>query len=193
MQETLLAAQARHRFFGRSSERTWLVAILRHKILDSRRRDARIGGPAPTPASAPAPRVFDDQGHWIEAPSAWKTPPEALDAGELWTAVDGCLGRIPGHLAEAFRLREIEGVGVESLRETLALERGEPQGPTSPRPTPAPRLPSTPIVWPGHRPGPVLESRRTMNWPTRLTRILTLECRSATELSSMEIDEPSNT
>ncbi len=39
VQETLLAAlQSRDRFAGRSSVRTWLFSILRHKIVDVYRR-----------------------------------------------------------------------------------------------------------------------------------------------------------
>src|SRR5215472_6844802 len=42
VQETFLAAlKARNRFSGRSSDRTWLVGILRHKIYDHLRRVCR--------------------------------------------------------------------------------------------------------------------------------------------------------
>ncbi len=42
VQETLLAAlQARERFSGGASVRTWLIGILKHKILDQFRREAR--------------------------------------------------------------------------------------------------------------------------------------------------------
>src|SRR5688572_6472894 len=42
VQETLLAAlQTASRFAGRSSVKTWLVGILKHKIIDTHRRQAR--------------------------------------------------------------------------------------------------------------------------------------------------------
>src|SRR6516164_10428229 len=42
VQETFLAAlKARDRFSGRSSDRTWLVGILRHKIYDHLRKVCR--------------------------------------------------------------------------------------------------------------------------------------------------------
>ncbi len=42
VEETFLAAlQARERFSGRSSLRTWLIGILKHKILDQFRRYLR--------------------------------------------------------------------------------------------------------------------------------------------------------
>src|SRR6185312_15303784 len=60
VQETFLEAlRARGSFAGRSSERTWLIGILRHKIVDQYRRSAReqaaagngqAGGPGDDPA-----------------------------------------------------------------------------------------------------------------------------------------------
>ena len=45
VQETLLAAlQAYHSFAGRGSERTWLVGILKHKVMDHFRRVCREDG-----------------------------------------------------------------------------------------------------------------------------------------------------
>lgn len=42
VQEALLAAlAARERFAGESSERTWLIAILKNKIIDHHRRAGR--------------------------------------------------------------------------------------------------------------------------------------------------------
>jgi RNA polymerase sigma-70 factor (ECF subfamily) len=42
VQETLVAAlQSRDRFQGGSSVRTWLIGILKHKVLDQFRRESR--------------------------------------------------------------------------------------------------------------------------------------------------------
>src|SRR5262249_46583786 len=66
VQETFLGAlRARDSFSGRSSVRTWLVAILRHKIADRLRalgREQRFGG-----GEAPegeGEREFDRHGRW---------------------------------------------------------------------------------------------------------------------------------
>src|SRR3954470_19215560 len=78
VQETLAAALAGESGFGgRSNLRTWLTGILKHKIVDSIRRDARE-----TTRSAPLgddgeddlDALFDSTGHWHEFPSAWADP-----------------------------------------------------------------------------------------------------------------------
>ena len=80
VQETLLAAfKARDRFSGRSTERTWLIGILRNKIVDHYRRRGRE-----VPASELAgdddimADLFDERGRWRHPPSAWEGQPDAL-------------------------------------------------------------------------------------------------------------------
>lgn len=123
VQDTFLAALgSRDRFQGRSSTRTWLLAILRRKIVDHYRRSRSVREatePDPT-----ARRFFRIDGHWLAAPSPWKTPPEILADEEFRAVIDDCLGRLPPSLAEAFVLREREGLEVEAVREVLALSAG---------------------------------------------------------------------
>lgn len=126
VQETLLAAlQARDRFQNRSSVRTWLCSILRHKILDHYRRDEprrRLGAmEQPTIDEGELGRFFTSDHFWKNAPSAWKTPEDALVDAEFWSVLDGCLGDLPRTLAQAFMLREIEQMEVETLCATLDL------------------------------------------------------------------------
>jgi RNA polymerase sigma-70 factor (ECF subfamily) len=133
VQETFLAAlQSLDRFQNRSSVRTWLLAILRHKIVDHYRRgeagraaagtdaDADAASPGdPTPA-----RFFTPGGLWARAPSPWKTPEEALIDDEFRAVLDGCVGGLPRSLAEAFILRELEEVEAAELCELLGLSPG---------------------------------------------------------------------
>ena len=66
VQETLLAAlESLPSYAGRSTERTWLMGILKHKIIDTYRKAARE-----TPlddsdqAAATETDLFDDRGRW---------------------------------------------------------------------------------------------------------------------------------
>src|SRR3954463_10777652 len=82
VQETFLAAlQSLDRFQNRSTTRTWLFSILRHKIVDHYRRSEPgrdVAEPAPT-----SDRFFTPGGHWSRAPSPWKSPEDALMDGEF--------------------------------------------------------------------------------------------------------------
>ena len=130
LQETLLAAIGGHQDHeGRSSERTWLVGIMRHKIFDYFRRLAR------TPEfQMPSDQYSDDvnwfeqtgawRGHWREdqAPVSWS--PDAvtlLESREFWETIERCLARLSPQMAAAFMLREIEGLRSEEICDILGV------------------------------------------------------------------------
>jgi RNA polymerase sigma-70 factor (ECF subfamily) len=114
VQETFLEAiKARSRFLGRSTERTWLVGILKHKIIDQFRRRATrgrgVGGD-----DAPGPDLddfFDARGTWRDPIARWTDRPERdLERVEFWEIFRACLAELPPNHAEAFTLIELEGL-----------------------------------------------------------------------------------
>jgi RNA polymerase sigma-70 factor (TIGR02943 family) len=122
VQETFLAAlKARGDFAGQSSERTWLLGILKHKLADHFRRQGRQ-----CPVSAMQPETetladfFDERGRWRVKPGpAPADPAAALEREEFWETFRGCLGRLPARLAAAFALREVDGLTSEEICEQL--------------------------------------------------------------------------
>ena len=113
VQETFLAAlRAKDQFAGASSERTWLVAILKRKIVDHFRRKYRERPAADlTAADGWTDDLFDERGRWREKPARWTADPgAAFEREEFWAAFRACLGKLPGRLADAFTLREVEGL-----------------------------------------------------------------------------------
>jgi RNA polymerase sigma-70 factor (ECF subfamily) len=112
VQETFLAAlRGKERFQGRSSERTWLTGILRHKIYDHFRKIKRER-PASDLALSDKSRedLFDKRGHWKNGPSDWPTDPaKSLQQKEFVKILLHCLSELSQNLADAFILREIEG------------------------------------------------------------------------------------
>src|ERR1700753_2077085 len=69
VQETFLAALQRvHAFEGRSSERTWLTAILKNKIIDVYRKRSQGLRTAETKRADDESNLFFDEndGHWIK-------------------------------------------------------------------------------------------------------------------------------
>lgn len=123
VQETLLAAiGAKERHEGRSSERTWLTGIMKHKVVDYFRRLAR------TPELQMAEKEAIDldcfettgvwRGHWREneAPMNWPIDAASLlESHEFCEVFDRCLLGLPAQMAMAFSLREIDGMSTEEI------------------------------------------------------------------------------
>lgn len=127
VQETFLAAlQSRDRFLGQSSERSWLIGILKHKVIDHFRKNSRerpaddIGSSEDDPEGA-----FDGNGHWKRdetGPAEWAADPDLLlERKEFWTAMERCLSKLPSQMASAFSLREIDEYDSREVCEVLAI------------------------------------------------------------------------
>jgi RNA polymerase sigma-70 factor (ECF subfamily) len=116
VQEAFLQAlRGRESFAGRSSERTWLIGILKHKILDYLRRAARKPPIADLDSHAGA-LAFTKRGHWNEPPRRWpQDPASALEQREFWDAFRNCVSKMPGHLADTFLRRELDGMTGEEV------------------------------------------------------------------------------
>jgi RNA polymerase sigma-70 factor (ECF subfamily) len=91
VQETLLAAiEGGDGYAGRSSVKTWLTGILKHKITDLFRKQSRE---APVPAAPGgederefADEFFDqaDTDHWHAFPPAWQDPERSFEQTRFW-------------------------------------------------------------------------------------------------------------
>lgn len=111
VQEALVAALAGEAGFGgRSNVRTWLTGILKHKIVDAIRRQAREATRLPGDADAgELDALFDDSGHWREPPSDWGDPDNLLEQKQFMAALEACLEALPAKTAQAFLMREHMG------------------------------------------------------------------------------------
>ncbi|GAB4426557.1 MAG: RNA polymerase factor sigma-70 [Turneriella sp.] len=111
IQETLLAAiRNAETFSGEASLRTWLISILKFKIIDIYRKQAREADFDSIDA-ADNDTYFDEAGHWEihRAPRAWeKSPLEQLEQAELREHLCRCIGRLPKMMRAAITLREFE-------------------------------------------------------------------------------------
>jgi RNA polymerase sigma-70 factor (ECF subfamily) len=129
LQETLLAAIGTyHSHAGRSSERTWLIGIMKHKVVDYFRRIARTAQFQLTIGGDDECDCFENsgpwQGHWREdqAPGNWPLDnAQPLDSQEFWETFDRCLARLPQQMAIAFTLREIDGLRSNEICEILNI------------------------------------------------------------------------
>jgi RNA polymerase sigma-70 factor (ECF subfamily) len=124
VQETFLdALRVRDSFAGRSSEWTWLVGILRHKIGDHQRRVRR--GPASTLGESTqetSESPFDRRGRWRIGPTNWGSDPsQALESREFWEVFGKCLSELPRGLGDAFLLRELDGLEADEVQNRLGI------------------------------------------------------------------------
>lgn len=133
VQDTLLAAiQAVKSFDGRSSERTWLCGILKHKIIDHFRKSSREVELSDEESDLSAYEHMFQQdgaakGHWtaVAKPVQWNDSPErVLEHAEFREALANCLGRLPERVANVFTLRELDGFNCEEICESLNISPG---------------------------------------------------------------------
>jgi RNA polymerase sigma-70 factor (ECF subfamily) len=125
VQEALLAALAGESgFAARSNLRTWLTGILKHKIVDTIRRQSRERA-APDPGSEGGAdefdALFDARGHWEETPDAWEQPEGALGQKQFLAALDACLRALPERTARVFMMREHLGLETPEICKELGI------------------------------------------------------------------------
>jgi RNA polymerase sigma-70 factor (ECF subfamily) len=122
VQEALVAALAGEASFGgRSNLRTWLTGILKHKIVDAIRRASRENTLAPDPLGeiAEFDALFDQTGHWNEAPAAW--PENSLEQKQFFAVLEECLSRLPAKTAQAFMMREHMGYETDEICQEIGV------------------------------------------------------------------------
>jgi RNA polymerase sigma-70 factor (ECF subfamily) len=120
VQDTLVAALAGQAgFAGRSNLRTWLTGILKHKIVDAIRRASRDAAVAPDGDEFES--LFDERGHWVDAPAAWPDPGASLEQKQFFAALEDCLARLPAKTAQAFMMREHMGFETGDICKELGV------------------------------------------------------------------------
>lgn len=130
VQETFLAAlQGRAKFGGQSSEKTWLVGILKHKIIDhfrKQRREVSIDEIELLPVEKEQHfrTAGEWVGHWTEeaAPAEWGADPvKTLQRKEFWQALEKALSTLPPRLAQVFILREMDEMSSDEICQALGI------------------------------------------------------------------------
>jgi RNA polymerase sigma-70 factor, ECF subfamily len=128
LQETLLTAfRSSQSHAGHSSERTWLVGIMKHKVVDYFRRVGRMTQFQLTIDDEESESFENSgpwRGHWREdqAPLSWSVNAAGLlESREFWDTFDRCLSQLPQQIAIAFTLREIDGLSANEICEILQI------------------------------------------------------------------------
>jgi RNA polymerase sigma-70 factor (TIGR02943 family) len=120
--DTVVAALERPRSFeGRSQLKTWLIGILKHKVVDQIRRYKRDMTFPDVDDSADVDGMeFSSNVHWRELPSDRGAPEDSLRERQFMEALESCIEGLPTTQARAFTMCEL----LELSTEEVCLELG---------------------------------------------------------------------
>lgn len=113
VQEVFLAAlQRADKFEGKSSERTWLTAILKHKVIDVyRKRSSGLNNATVKLAEQEQQDFFVEDGHWSEAhyPREFKAEDsDPLHNKEFNKVLQYCMQKLPALWLAVFTMKHME-------------------------------------------------------------------------------------
>jgi RNA polymerase sigma-70 factor (ECF subfamily) len=106
--ETVLAALEKPQSFaGLSQLKTWLVGVLKHKVVDLLRKQSKEAT-ALTDEDAQDldDGLFDSTGHWREAPVDWGDPEAHCNRREFFEVLEACVEHLPAVQCRVFMMRE---------------------------------------------------------------------------------------
>lgn len=125
VQETLAAAlEGAASYGGKSTLRTWLVGILKYKILDALRDKKKHGACVGLEAELTRgdfDPLFDESGTWNQAMTVWADPYDAAVWTDFARVLQVCLDHLPANTARIFMLREFLELETGEICEMTAL------------------------------------------------------------------------
>lgn len=128
LQDTFLTAlKSRDRFKAESSELTWMTGILRNKIFEFYRRQAKEVPLLPSDEESDPESEFFAGRHWSAsaAPRDWGgEPARKAESAEFSAALRRCLDALTRNVARAFILREMEGTEPKDAADALGIAPG---------------------------------------------------------------------
>lgn len=124
--ETLLAALAKPQAFeARSQLRTWLVGILKHKIIDTlrqRQREVVLDGGSDDDTTDPLDHMaYRKDGHFAEKPAEWGNPERDMQSRQFFAVLEACTEKLPPAQGRLFLMREWLELSSEEICKELSL------------------------------------------------------------------------
>lgn len=130
VQETLLSAiQSLECYGGKSTERTWLIGILKHKIIDHYRKNSKLVQVTDEDTDLSGLDGFFDRpdkwdGHWVVAlrpVDPEQSPEQVLERSDFWDVMNRCMSAMPERVANVFAMREMDGMTSDEICDVLSL------------------------------------------------------------------------
>ena len=123
VQDTFFAGlKSMKNFKGEASERTWLISILKCKIIDHYRKINSRKAKAEVRISYNS--NSEDEGDWLEervADPFDKTAEDNLENTELGLAIHNCIGKLPVKQAQVFKRKTILNYETEAICNELNI------------------------------------------------------------------------
>ncbi len=124
--ETVLAALAKPQAFeARSQLKTWLVGILKHKIIDAlrqRQREVTLDSGTDDDNADPLEQMaFKTDGHFAEKPADWGNPEQDLKSRQFMAIMDACTQKLPPVQGRLFLMREWLEMSSDDICKELGL------------------------------------------------------------------------
>jgi len=124
--ETVLAALAKPQAFAQRSQlKSWLVGILKHKVIDTIRLHCRDMSLSPSDEDDnldPLEYIgFQTDGHFSQAPSDWGNPEQDLSSRQFLAVMDACASKLPPTQGRLFLMREWLELSVEEICKELDM------------------------------------------------------------------------
>ncbi|MBC7604721.1 MAG: sigma-70 family RNA polymerase sigma factor [Ramlibacter sp.] len=108
--ETMLAALSKPQSFAnRSQLKTWLVGILKHKVIDilrQRQREVALTDDGSDGSEELDGLIFKADGHFAAQPADWGNPEQDLNSRQFLTILEACTEKLPAAMGRVFLMRE---------------------------------------------------------------------------------------
>lgn len=125
--ETIVAALSKPQSFGnRSQLKTWLIGILKHKVIDLFRHNARTVALDADQDMANGndeldALVFSANGHFAQPPADWGNPEQDLQSRQFFAVIEACTEQMPAAMGRVFLMREWLELSSEEICKELGL------------------------------------------------------------------------
>ncbi|TXI23245.1 MAG: sigma-70 family RNA polymerase sigma factor [Roseateles sp.] len=122
--DTLLAALEKPQAFrGDSQLKTWLIGILKHKLVDQIRRNSReISTTSDREDGEDLDELlFAADGHWREPQQDWGDPEATLRQLDFMRVLEACVEKLPGQQGRLFMMREWLELDTDEICKALSI------------------------------------------------------------------------
>lgn len=125
VQDTLIAVLEKPTSFaGRSTLKTWIIGILKHKIVDilrNKRRELQIESLSENYTEDAFETLFQENGHWAIPVNDWGNPDSCFERVEFFQILEVCVDKLPSNIGRIFMMREWLELETEEICNDLGI------------------------------------------------------------------------